>query len=419
MSITVKALAGMKPGERAAMGRSTYVRRNTGAGYTATIRVRHGGKLVERTVMAFEEPSRAVMDQIAKASETIRGEIQSAPVQEQQHQADHALKPGAALGEVYSDFSEYCARNRIWNARNVEENRKRIDRHLKPSSMWRRKIADINAIDLSDFLGPIKNATPDQCAKLVGLLNGTFTHAVAARVATTSPMPLVKSLMARVKRGRPKEHFAALTDVADLQDLARRIIDMGQASGSVRDALRLQLETAQRTGEIQFARWREFNLDDGVWVIPRARMKRSDAHRDDHTVPLSPQTVAWLKAKRARWQAGKPKANDDLVFSSPRSKVGAPPTDDSLTKAMRVTLGMRGQHVPHGARAALRTLATGAVRADGSPRFNVQWIESLLDHTPGTLSNDTLKGAYDRGKHMDGMRAVVGWWVDLLEGVQA
>lgn len=63
---------------------------------------------------------------------------------------------------------------------------------------------------------------------------------------------------------------------------------MKYGAGSVRRAHLLTAFTAQRIGEIAGARWDEFDLQAGTWSIPRARMKRKDAQRDPHIVPLSP-----------------------------------------------------------------------------------------------------------------------------------
>ena len=254
---------------------------------------------------------------------------------------------------------------------------------------------------------------PDQAGKLQSLMRGVMTHALAARVIDTSPAPVMRDLMTRVKRGAPKAHFHALTDPQELKSLMLAIESMGQASASVRDCLKLQLLTCQRTSEVLNARWREFDLANSTWTIPRSRMKIADASRPDHVIPLPPTVANWLKAKHARWLAGKPKMTDDLVFPSPRNS-DRTPTDDAVTKAMRLTLAMNGKHVPHGCRASIKTLSIRETHPDGSPRFAIAWTESLLDHVAGSLSGDQLRGSYDRGQHVEGVLRLLTWWADLL-----
>jgi len=47
----------------------------------------------------------------------------------------------------------------------------------------------------------------------------------------------------------------------------------------------------QRPGELRQAEWREFDLEDGEWTIPKARTKTK---RADHLVPLSRQAIEVL-----------------------------------------------------------------------------------------------------------------------------
>jgi integrase len=57
-------------------------------------------------------------------------------------------------------------------------------------------------------------------------------------------------------------------------------------------ALELLILTGTRTGEVRFARWDEFDLENRLWVIPGERMKANKPH----TVPLSDQAVTLLQA---------------------------------------------------------------------------------------------------------------------------
>ena len=53
--------------------------------------------------------------------------------------------------------------------------------------------------------------------------------------------------------------------------------------------------TGQRKSEVAEARWREFNLEKGLWVIPADRMKMEAAH----VVPLTAEVLALLGAASA------------------------------------------------------------------------------------------------------------------------
>jgi integrase len=56
-------------------------------------------------------------------------------------------------------------------------------------------------------------------------------------------------------------------------------------------ALELLILTATRTSEVLKATWDEFDLDNGLWVIPAERMKA----KRDHRIPLTSEAVVILK----------------------------------------------------------------------------------------------------------------------------
>ena len=53
--------------------------------------------------------------------------------------------------------------------------------------------------------------------------------------------------------------------------------------------------TACCSGEVQLARWDEFDLEDREWTIPAERMKAKPTHR----VPLSGRALEILEEARA------------------------------------------------------------------------------------------------------------------------
>jgi integrase len=63
------------------------------------------------------------------------------------------------------------------------------------------------------------------------------------------------------------------------------------SQGAGARALELIILTATRTNEVINAKWSEFDLDAGLWTIPKERMK---AHRE-HRVPLSTAAIKLLK----------------------------------------------------------------------------------------------------------------------------
>src|SRR5262249_6472479 len=86
-------------------------------------------------------------------------------------------------------------------------------------------------------------------------------------------------------------------------------------SAPIRLALKLQLATGQRKGEVINAEWVEFDLDDEhVWTIPASKAKNDLAHR----VPLAPAALNVLKEIRtasgsSRWLFPSPRGDKPVT----------------------------------------------------------------------------------------------------------
>jgi len=68
-------------------------------------------------------------------------------------------------------------------------------------------------------------------------------------------------------------------------------LDDANMSELSRLALKLQLVTAQRKGEIVSSEWEEFDLANGWWTIPTHKAKNGNTHR----VPLSKLALELLR----------------------------------------------------------------------------------------------------------------------------
>jgi integrase len=67
-----------------------------------------------------------------------------------------------------------------------------------------------------------------------------------------------------------------------------------QGSLVTKYATQLLMLTGVRTIELRAAEWKEFDLDNALWEIPKERMKK----RRPHLVPLSTQAIDILKKSR-------------------------------------------------------------------------------------------------------------------------
>lgn len=166
-------------------------------------------------------------------------------------------------------------------------------------------------------------------------------------------------------------------------------------------ALEFAILTATRSGEVREATWREFDLKQKVWTIPKERMKAAREHR----VPLSEGALAILK----RMEETK---TGDLVFPGVKDK--KPLSDMSLSAVIkRMNESRRANKlpawvdpkqdrdvVPHGFRSTFRDWAS-----ECTPHpHDVQ--EMALAHA----IKDKTEAAYKRGDLLDKRRNLMDDW---------
>ncbi|RYE50163.1 MAG: integrase, partial [Rhizobiaceae bacterium] len=166
--------------------------------------------------------------------------------------------------------------------------------------------------------------------------------------------------------------------------------------------------TAVRPNEVHGATWTEFEDLNGkapLWRIPAARMKgdldRKNEHGGDHLVPLSPQSVAIL---RALWPLT---GNGPLLFPSNRH-THRPMSNNAMGYLLN-RAGYHGHHVPHGFRAAFSTIMNEWVKEHGRSDDR-EVIDLMLAHVP----SNKVEGAYNRAKYLPRRRELAAIWAEML-----
>ncbi len=163
-------------------------------------------------------------------------------------------------------------------------------------------------------------------------------------------------------------------------------------------ALMFCVLTATRTTETIEATWKEIDLENQLWIIPKDRMKKDKEHR----VPLSNQAVAILKTIPR-------KGESPYVFNGQsRTKKHAPLSDMAMLNYLKKTLGHKTLTV-HGFRSSFRDWA--AETTDHKREV----IEQALAHQLA----DQAEAAYQRGDYMEKRKVLMNDWADYCFGVGA
>ena len=202
-----------------------------------------------------------------------------------QAQAERAR--GYTVREMLEDYFRLHAAKL---AKGVEQ--ERMLRHDVLASWGRRSAADVSARDVVDLAEKIAKRAPRVAGMTVSALRQAFRLAIERRrLEGLNPC-------SGVKTGQSKPRARAL-DERELKALLEWLPG-ARLSANVRDALRLQLLTGTRSGEVVGAEWDEIDLDAAIWTQPARKAKNGREHR----VMLSRQAVELLKGRHdlsARW----------------------------------------------------------------------------------------------------------------------
>jgi len=186
--------------------------------------------------------------------------------------AKRAAARTATFGVLSADWLKREARRAKWTADYQQEVKASLDNHL--SALATLPVAEITTAIAAKPIRKVEDSAPDMATKVRQRLRSIMDYAAEQGLIPINPIPAAR----RGKRSAQRTHLAAVTDHAGVGAILRAA-DVAEISRGVRRAHLLTVFTAQRIGEIVGARWDEFDLQAGVWSIPRERMKRKDAQR--------------------------------------------------------------------------------------------------------------------------------------------
>jgi integrase len=308
------------------------------------------------------------------------------------HKRLQKAKRAASIANTFEAVSEAWIESRChaksgkWSKAYGDEVRASLRNHL--GAVHSLPLSSINAELVAPLLDRVRRSSPHMLEKVWRRLRGVMDFAVWRGVIAQNPLPQARDEDVRTAR----RHYPAVTALAAVGEILRAARASDPAKG-IQRAHALLVFTAQRIGDVATAEWREFDLDAGVWTIPRVRMKRKDKALGDHEIPLPAALLASLREWRAADGEGA-----RYVCPAPRD-VRKHITPEAVEKHYRRSLGLGGLHSPHSWRSAFSTICREAGK-DGDA------IESQLDHHIGTK----VQSAYDRAKRLELRRGLMQWY---------
>jgi integrase len=275
--------------------------------------------------------------------------------------------------------------------RTYEKKKERFEAFVFPY-IGSKPITSITAPDVLAVLKRIEARGKHETAHRVRSESGNvFRYAVVTGRAERDPtVDLRGAIAAVVRRNRP-----AILEPARIGELLRAIHGY-RGDVSTEFALKLLPLTFVRPGELRGAEWSEFDLKNGEWRIPAARMKMNE----QHIVPLSTQAVALLQDLHTLT------GNGELVFPSIRSD-DRPISDNTINAALR-RLGFAGDEmVGHG----FRSMASTCLNEQG-------WHPDLIELQLAHAERNESRGAYNRAQRLPERRKMMQAWADYLDSLR-
>lgn len=230
------------------------------------------------------------------------------------------------------------------------------------------------------------------------LCSRVFRFAIAEAIVKSDPCRDIDDALEKPQ----VTHFAALIKPAQVGEYLRRV-DSYSGTFPVCCALKLAPMLMVRPGELRLARWEEFDLDQGLWLVPSVRLKRTKQQKldgDPHRVYLARQAVEIL---------------EELFLLTGRTgnvfagKKGQCISDGTVNAALkRMGYCTKTEVTAHGFRATSRTLTVELL----------DFPEAVAEMQLAHAVKDENGNAYNRAEFLRQRRVMMQEWADYLEDLK-
>lgn len=303
------------------------------------------------------------------------------------------------LGIVINEWLELRAKSS--SEATITQNR----RMLNNFTNWLGNVAikDVKRIDIINILEKIQNKGVIETAhRLLSLMNKIYMFAVTKGYIEHNIIADIDKKSVLVPSNK-NIHHPAITSPNEIKELIKDINSMEEkyrCDISVIFIFKIIPYVFVRSENIRLMRWKELDLEKGVWEIPQERMKTNV----DFVCPLPKQAIELIKQIEPY-----SRHRSEFVFPSRQRKdigVSGATLSANLNK-----LGYQDRHTFHGFRSMFSTIAYEYYKEHG---FHSDIIESCLAHK----EKNRVKAAYNREskyKYFEEKKELMQWWADWLD----
>ncbi len=308
--------------------------------------------------------------------------IDPGAVKQQKISAEKAAETVKELG------TQYINRHAKKKKKSWQEDQRMLEKDIYP--FWgKRKAKDIRRKDVIALLdGIVDRGAPIVANRTLEIIRRMFNFAIERDIVENNPCYMVKAPGKEAQRDR-------VLSPDELHTFWRRLYRTNMTP-LLRLAIKFQLVTAQRRGEVMAAKWEDFDLDSGWWTIPETKNKLP------HRVPLPKLAITLLRhidrePKKSYW-----------LFPNPSGK--GPMTDRAPTRALARNLETLGidHFTPHD----LRRSAASQMASAGVSRLV---ISKVLNHAEKGVTAVYDRHSYDAEKEKaleiwsQRLQQLIGW----------
>jgi integrase len=282
-----------------------------------------------------------------------------------------------------------------WKSRRWKEVHAMLDQIVHP--MLGSKAPDaISKPELAALINKTKARSHSVARRLHETLRPLFAWAFECGAVQNNPMTGLRC----PKPETPRDRVLNDTEIKALWQAAT------EQSWPFENVIKLLLLTGQRRDEVAEMKWREIDLEEGAWSLPKERCKNGKAH----AVDLCPEAVRLLDpignaaVSRLRQGAG------DFVFSTTGTTpvCGFSAVKRRIDARMQEILGDKFQ--PWRIHDLRRTAASGMAALGFQPHV----IERVLNHVSGAQGG--LVSVYQRHEYRDERkRAIMAWGAHVIQ----
>ncbi|HBQ7825094.1 integrase [Klebsiella pneumoniae] len=276
-----------------------------------------------------------------------------------------------------------------WSVSYSEEMLKTFEADVFPY-IGGRPIAEIKPMELMGVLSRLdERGATEKLRKVRQRCGEVWRYAIVTGRAEYNPAPDLASAFSPHK----KEHYAFLKT----EELPEFFRTLNTYSGSivVKLAMRLQVLTGLRPGELRQGQWSEIDFEKRLWEVPPARMKK----RRPHCVPLSDQAIAILEQLKP--------ITGQYPFIFPGRIHHSKPISEMAMNVLIRRIGYAGRVTGHGFRHTMSTI----LHEQG---YNTAWIETQLAH----VDKNSIRGTYNHAQYLDGRREMLQWYADYMAALE-